>query len=297
MTIVRISPSILLFLVMAAASYAEPPSQDSPEVSALLAVMERLRPLHTQLGEPRPGDWLARFDEPGQTFREYLDSDPVLPRGQRHVIYIQPLGDFTESQRKIINLTADFVARYFQLAVKVEEDLSLESIPEQARRKHPVWQNEQILTGYVLDEVLSPRLPDDAAAYIALTACDLWPGEGWNYVFGQASTRHRVGVWSIYRNGSTITRRGFRRCLLRTLKTATHELGHMIGMHHCTAYECNMCGSNHREERDRHPLALCPECLAKLCWATGCEPVERYRQLAAFCREHGLETEAEFCER
>jgi archaemetzincin len=55
-----------------------------------------------------------------------------------------------------------------------------------------------------------------------------------------------------------------------------------------------MCGSNHRAESDRRPIALCPECAAKLWWATGAEPVARYRKLAAFCEEHGLKDEAAF---
>ena len=65
-------------------------------------------------------------------------------------------------------------------------------------------------------------------------------------------------------------------------------------MLHCTAYECNMCGSNSLTESDRQPSALCPECLAKVCWATKSDPVERYRKLLAFCRKHGLDDEAKF---
>jgi archaemetzincin len=65
----------------------------------------------------------------------------------------------------------------------------------------------------------------------------------------------------------------------------------MFSIQHCTAYECNMCGSNHRAESDRHPLYLCPECHAKVCWATNAEPVARLRRLAEFCRQHGLEQE------
>ena len=89
----------------------------------------------------------------------------------------------------------------------------------------------------------------------------------------------------------------FRLCLLRTLKTATHETGHMFSMNHCIRYECNMCGSNHREESDRRPIALCPECVAKVAWATGADLAPRYRKLAEFARAQGLVKEAEFCER
>ena len=50
-----------------------------------LELEERLRPLADPLPRPRPGDWLAEHDEPGQTFEEYLDGHPVrksdkLPR-------------------------------------------------------------------------------------------------------------------------------------------------------------------------------------------------------------------------
>ena len=146
--------------------------------------------------------------------------------------------------------------------------------------------------------MLEPRLPKDAVAYIAFTTSDLWPGRGWNFVFGQASLRSRVGVWSIYRNGDPErSPAAFRLCLVRTMKTATHETGHMFSMLHCTAYECNMCGSNHREESDRRPIALCPECVAKLWWITKSDPVERYRKLAAFSRKNGLRAEADSYEK
>ena len=257
--------------------------------------MQKLVPLHTPLGKPRPGDWLIGHPEPGQTFAEYLASKPNTPQGKRSVICIQPVGDFTDTQRKIVTLTADFMGRYFNRTVRVQKDLPLSVIPASARRKHPSWGMDQILTTYVLDDVLKPRLPEDAAASIAFTAGDLWPGMGWNFVFGQASIRDRVGVWSIYRNGDPDAGAdAFRLCLLRTLKTATHETGHMFSILHCTKYECNMCGSNNREESDRRPLEVCPECMAKICWATGTDPAARFRNLAAFCREQGLKAEQEF---
>jgi archaemetzincin len=259
-------------------------------------MLETLRPLHRELGKAQPGDWLAEHHEPGQTFARYLKSNPVLPQGQRRVIYIQPLGDFTPTQRRIVALTADFMKRYFNLAVKIEADIPLSLIPESACRIHPYWRMKQVLSTYVLDAVLMPRLPGDAAAYLAFTASDLWPGMGWNFVFGQASTRDRVGVWSIYRNGDPgKSEADFRLCLLRTMKTAVHETAHMFSLLHCTLYQCAMCGSNHREESDRRPITLCPECLAKLCWATQTDPIERYQKLLEFFEKNGFKSEARFC--
>src|SRR5262249_41027531 len=146
----------------------------------------------------------------------------------------------------------------------------------------------QILSTYVLDEVLKPDLPGDALAYLAFTASDLWPGKGWNFVFGQASLRERTGVWSIYRKGDPArNEESFQRCLRRTLSTATHETGHILTMQHCTAYECSMNGSNSLEESDRRPLHLCPICMRKLCWNLQVEPVAYFKQLQTICRQHG----------
>lgn len=254
-----------------------------------------LTPLHTPLAPPKPGEWLWQHPEPGQNFAEYVKSKPVRPDTRRRVLYIQPLGEFSETQRKILNRTAEYMHLYFGLPVEKQKPLSLDVIPSKARRVHPSWGMDQILSTYVLDQVLIPRVPRDAVAVLALTTSDLWPGEGWNFVFGQAALQARVGVWSFYRNGDPEAGEdAYRLCLRRTLKTATHETGHMFSMLHCTAYECNMCGSNHRAESDRHPLWLCPVCLAKLVWATKVEPIGRYQRLAAFCKENGLAEEAEF---
>jgi archaemetzincin len=262
------------------------------DIAKLSATIERLKPLHQSLGKPRPGDWLDVRNESGQTFKQYLGIRPVTPTGRRTIIYLQPLGRFTKDQRLIVVLSAEYLEIYMNRPVKILGDLPLSIIPPRARRTHPVWKVNQILSTYVLDEVLKPRLPDDAASYIAFTAADMWPGQDWDAVEGLASLRDRVAVLSIVRNGNASARdEPFQLCLRRTLKTATHETGHMFSMRHCIAYECNMCGSTGHQESDRYPSYLCPECHAKVCWATGTEPVKRYRRLAVFCMEHGLDAE------
>jgi archaemetzincin len=152
-----------------------------------------------------------------------------------------------------------------------------------------------VLTGYILHEVLGRERPADALAYLALTASDLWPGKGWNFLYGEADLRKRTGVWSIYRDGDPSD--DFSLCLRRALRTATHELGHVLTMHHCTAFHCLMNGFNHQEERDATPLHLCPVCLRKLCWNLRVEPMPYLMKLNTFCQQNGLEPESVWYER
>lgn len=286
-------------LVVAVLSWPSCGNGAKPEAALTLPPpYSKLLPLHTRLGKPKPGEWLWSHPEPGQTYDEYIRSQPVVPDKKRRVIYVQPLGDFTSTQRKILSQTAEYMHVYFDLPVQTKQDLPLRLIPASARRKHPSWGMDQILSTYVLEHILAPRLPADAMAYIALTATDLWPGPGWNFVFGQASLSERVGVWSIYRYGDPDeSEAAYWLCLRRAMKVATHETGHMFSMPHCTLYECNMCGSNHLAESDRRPSWLCPHCLAKLCWATQSSPHRQLERLAGFCKAHGLKEEQAFYEK
>jgi archaemetzincin len=263
-----------------------------------LELERKLRPLAEPLPAPRPGDWLAEHDEPGQTFAEYLDAQPVRRGDRLNTIYLCFVGEFNRAQRRVLDLTQHDLALFFDCPVKVIRQVPLASVPPRARRAHPSWGDPQVLTGYVLHELLGPERPADALAYVALTATDLWPGRGWNFVFGEADLHERTGVWSLYRNGDPSRgEAAFRLALRRTLGTASHELGHVLTMHHCTAFRCLMNGSNHQEERDRRPLHLCPVCLRKLCWNLQVEPVPYLTRLKAFCQEQGLGAEAHWYEK
>lgn len=254
-----------------------------------------LLPLHVPKTPPRQGDWLAQHAERAMNFRQYVASRPVRVDGRRRKLYVLPLGEFDKYQQRILDLSVEYMSLYFGIPVEKLDRMSLNAIPANARRVHPTWGDRQILSTYVLDNVLKPRLPADACSVLALTTSDLWPGEGWNFVFGQASYRERVGVWSIHRNGDpSSSRDDFFKCLSRTIKTATHETGHMFSITHCVYYECNMNGSNSLPEADRAPLALCPHCLAKLIYATHAEPKARYEKLAAFAKKCAMKEKEKF---
>ncbi|MGE0268440.1 MAG: archaemetzincin [Candidatus Omnitrophota bacterium] len=255
-----------------------------------LSPYQKLIPLHEPKLPPGPYDWMSQHRENDQSFYEYIKSNPIRSDEQRKYIYIVLLGNFDQAGQEIIRTTARFIEAYFNLQVQWLDPISLGSIPDKARRIHPQTLDNQILTTYVLEDILKPILPDDAFSVIAFTSSDLWPGEGWNFVFGQASIQDRVGVWSIYRNGNPNgSHEENKLCLLRTVKTGTHELGHMFSLPHCLYFECNMNGSNHRSESDRRPLWLCPVCLSKLMWNTGDKPGNRFQSLIKISNELGID--------
>ena len=276
-------------------AFAQRTSKGSLTPAKIKKTIRQLKPLHQAIGEPQPGEWLASHEEKGQTFKQFVRIRPNIFTRQRSKLYIQPIGDFSEKQTELIKLSHEFLGIYFNCEVETLETRSEKDIPDEAQRDHPTWGDHQLLASHLLEKVLTPELPDDAFATIAFTSSDLWPGDGWNFVFGYASFRQRVGVWSLYRFGDPEkSDEDFKQCLRRTLKVATHETGHMFSIQHCIAYQCNMQGSNSLPESDRQPTHLCPECHAKILYATRANPIERYGKLVEFCKAHGLDEEAKF---
>ncbi len=255
---------------------------------------KRLVHLQLPMEETEPGDWLSAHHEDGQSFEQYIRSKPVRAGKKRNCIYVLPIGSFTQAQHEVVEKTIEFMALFFGLPVKVMEHLDASVVPESERRVFSASGEQQLYTGYILSKVLRPRLPDDAVCAIALTAMDLWPGDGWNFVFGEAMLKGRVGVWSINRFGDpSKSPADYRTVLMRTMKTATHETGHMFSIEHCIAWRCNMNGCNNMSESDSTPLWLCAECQAKVFWATHADPVKSMEGMAAFFEREGFAVEAE----
>jgi archaemetzincin len=251
---------------------------------------------------PKPGanDWLAVHPESGQTFDEFKASHPNRPTESRRVIYLQPLGEFLADRSPSIEKLRDFAAAFFAMEVKTLPPVSLDTA-KFTTRQNPNTGNPQILTGDVLD-FLKARVPADAFCVLAITMQDLYPEPSWNFVFGQASLRERVGVYSFARYdpafyGEARDRNYESLLLRRSCKVLAHETGHMFGLAHCTFFNCLMNGSNHLAESDRRPLHLCPVCLRKLQWSIGFDVLERYRALERLTRVDGFTDEADWFNR
>jgi archaemetzincin len=249
---------------------------------------------------PGPNDWLAVHDEPGQTFDEFKTSRPNRPTQSRRIVYLQPLGDFAPERSPSIDKLREFAAAFFAVEVKALPPISIQSSKFQTRR-NPVTGNQQILTGDVLT-FLTSRLSADAFCILAITMEDLYPEPSWNFVFGQASLRDRVGVYSFARYDPAFygesRAAGYDVLLLRrSCKVLAHETGHMFGLAHCTYFNCLMNGSNHLLESDRRPLHLCPVCLRKLQWSIGFDVLKRYTELERVNRANSFIDEADWLSR
>jgi archaemetzincin len=249
---------------------------------------------------PRPGDWLAVHPEPGQTFGDFVNSRPNRPDRGRNKIYLQPLGEFREDRSPSVEILKECAAYYFAMDVMVLPSLSI-SGRTFTTRTNPFTGNRQILTGDVL-ALLRRRLPRDAFCVLAITMEDLYPHPSWNFVFGQAFLRERVGVFGFARYDPAFygEKRGenFQRLLLwRSCKVLVHETAHMFSLEHCIFFKCILNGSNHLKESDSRPLSLCPVCLHKLQFGIGFDVVDRYEGLLSFFRKTGFDNEARWVEK
>jgi len=293
-------------LLPSAAMAFTPPSERTirdaiGDVSGLPPVLQRAfapdRAAFDPIPKPGPIDWLAVHDEPGQTFDLFKASQPNRPTQTRHVIYLQPLGDFAPERSPSIDKLQKFAAAFFAMEVKALPPIKIDN-SQFATRRNPYTGNPQILTGDVLN-FLKARVPADAFCILAVTMEDLYPEPSWNFVFGQASLRDRVGVYSFARYDPAFYGEprapGYETLLLRrSCKVLAHETGHMFGLAHCTFFNCLMNGSNHLAESDRRPLHLCPVCLRKLQWNIGFDVLERYTALERANRAAGFIDEADW---
>jgi archaemetzincin len=244
---------------------------------------------------PGPSDWLANHPEPGQTYDQFRRERANRPDKLRRKLYLQPLGEFPADTSPSLDQLQQFAEAFFTLPVELRPAVDVSGLPITSRI-HPRTRQRQLLTTDILTW-LQTRLPEDAYCILAITMADLYPADDWNFVFGQASLRERVGVYSFarYDPGFYGEARGddARTLILRrSCKVLAHETGHIFGIQHCVYFRCLMNGSNHLDESDDRPVHLCPVCLRKLHHAVGFEIPARYERLRAFSEQARFNDEA-----
>lgn len=244
-----------------------------------------------KLPKPKPGSWRYSHQEKFQQFEDFQRTKKIKPEPGKNTIYLQPIGEFSELQKKEIELTKEYLKIYFQLETKVLPALSNTIFPKNVRRISDEGQ-EQILAGYVLDSILIKRKPKDAVVLMGITERDLFPRPEWNYVFGMASYEDGVGVTSMYRfAGGHLTDSNFNESLLRLMKISSHEIGHMFGISHCLNANCVMNGTNSLPETDYHLARACSLCQRKLNSSMHYDNRKRVLELKNFFEKQHLNTE------
>ena len=239
-----------------------------------------------QLDSPKEGMWLYEHKEAGQSFESYKKANPVHPTYEKSIIYLKPIGNFTNLQKQALELTRAYLEIFFQQKTILLEPISDKIIPQSKRRQK---ESEQLLAPYILDSILVGKIPKNGLALMAITAKDLFPKPEWNYVFGLASYHNRVGISSIYRlQNKKLDNENFTLCLRRLISVCSHEIGHMMSLHHCIYAECTMNGSNNLTETDSQPNRLCSQCQQKLFWNFGYDNQKRLSELNDFFIKNNL---------
>lgn len=303
----RIKLIIALFLVSVVSliTYAfNPPSK----VTKLRAIgsIEYLSPLHKKifadsdcfapLPEPGRNDWLARHEEKGQTFSQFVAKRHPKPSKSKDTLYLQPIGLFNEKAPSL-QLLMEYAEIYFNMPVKTMEAIDLNET-KFTSRINPNGKVLQLHTRAIL-KYLSQHKPTDAYLVLGVTMTDLFPDASWNFVFGQANYANQVGIFSFARYhpdfyGWEVEGDIDTLILERSMKVMCHEMGHMFGIAHCIHYHCLMNGSNNLEESDNGPHHLCPVCLRKVHYQKPMDLIARYEKLQKFYQKHKIKDGLEF---
>ncbi|WP_187646882.1 archaemetzincin family Zn-dependent metalloprotease [Nitrosophilus labii] len=153
-----------------------------------------------------------------------------------------------------------------KLTVKVKEVLNMEvqyigDLPLPYSAYNPL--RRQFLAEKFLETLL---LEKDFEEDIILGICDVDLFEpGLNFVFGMASPFYSVCIVSTKRLKNSFYNLPENDSLLfnRVLTESIHEIGHTLGLEHCSNFPCVMNFSNSIDETDKKGYLFCEDCLEK----------------------------------
>lgn len=277
------SRTMILCLSLLLASMSK--AQQKSDIQDLLIIKDKIEKLQKPLPKPRPNDWLSLHYEEGQTFDAYRNFKNPLKTEQR-IIYLKQIGNFDEDEERIFLWVKKYLELFFQTQVGILNQQNLDSIPSQYQRER--FGHIQVMTPHIFS-FLPNSTQENELAYLALTNVDIYPNNSMNFVFGQADYSTRIGATSMFqlkvvKNDSI----NVLQSAIKIAKTASHEIGHMLGINHCTAFACLMNGANNNEEADRQPMHFCSECSAKLIWYLDLDFAKRSKELQSFWKRQEM---------
>jgi archaemetzincin len=265
-------------------------AEHGPNLVTIQTAGAKLRALMRGLPPPEPSDEPARKKEPGQTFDEYLASNPNRPNRTRPAFYLRIIGELNPGEDRLVDEIERFLRIAYGTPFKRAEAIPVASIPRMVSYEPDGWGGRGFLATRLLDRVVAPQRPKDAASVLALTAQFLWTGEGIKTVFGRASFEKNVAAMTLGRFGNLEPDGPI--VLGHALKVASHEVAHTLGVFHCLEFECGMNETNSLGDLDRRPLAFCSECEMKVWWACRLDPAGRTQELLDYCERRQLSNAA-----
>lgn len=267
--------------------------------------LTRCWPCVPDLPRPKRDDWLAlgaagERDRRGQSFKEFARPGPhrTFPTPNSKTIYVVPIGSI-EGCPQLESLLAVLEACYSLPVRTLPMPIPAKEIRELERDLGGAGYGPQLETPSVR-ALLAKHKPRDAFALVGVTMEDLCcTSKGFNFLFGQADLDKGVGVFSFarYSDDGPTAPAFLRRCAM----VLCHEVGHLFGIKHCVYGLCLMNGSNHLEEAERRPFALCPLDLrkwratvaaARLGPSVELDLAARERNMLRWLEAHGLEADA-----
>jgi archaemetzincin len=171
-------------------------------------------------------------------------------------ILIVPLGDDI-NQSEIEPLREQLGKIY---GAKVEFDTAI-PMPAHAYERS----RNQYYSGVILDSLSSRIHIADQTRVLAITNHDLTV-PSLNFVFGQADIESGLSIISLARlRQEFYNERPDRQALQRRMLTeAVHEVGHTLGLDHCSNPRCVMYFSNTIQDTDHKGYGFCDRCRSAL---------------------------------
>jgi len=171
-------------------------------------------------------DWLAQYNESGQTFNDFLIQCPWFPRRKadrsvlskrfpEKAIYVVQVGDFQSENSPDFAALVDYARTFLGLPVRTLNPIGLEitktghvdwimSDEGRTTKIHVKCRHNTASGHYQLNveatlELLKKLKPNSALCLIALTVSDLYEAPRDLFVAGMASGNQYVAIFSLFR--------------------------------------------------------------------------------------------------